>query len=80
MPHLENTLEEAEANSCAQLTVQPTKQPAACQEEVQLCSDKGLGKLQNSILKNLPTGTGYRRSATEKAFFILRGEGTMRFR
>ena len=29
---------------------------------------QGLGKLQNSILKNLPTGTDYRRSAFAKFF------------
>jgi len=53
----------------AQLTVQPTKQPAACREEVQpVLQRQRLGKLQNSMLKDDPTGKGYRRLATGKGF------------
>ena len=56
----------------AQLTVQPTNQPAACRQEVQPALQlRQLGKLQNSMLKDLPTGAGYRRSATEKEVLIL---------
>ena len=56
----------------AQLTVQPTTQPAACRQEVQpALQQQRLGNLESSMLKDLPTGAGYRRSATEKEVLIL---------
>ena len=56
----------------AQLTVQPTTQPAACRQEVQPALQREpLEKLEKSGLKDLPTGAGYRRSATEKEVLIL---------
>ena len=56
----------------AQLTVQPMKQPATSRQEVQPALQlRQLGKLQNSMLKDLPTGAGHRHSATGKAVLIL---------
>lgn len=49
----------------AQLALEPTKQPAACrQEEQPALQQQRLEKLENSMLKDLPTRTGHRRSET----------------
>ena len=43
----------------AQLTVQPTTQPAACRQEVQPALQRQrLGNLESSMLKDLPTYAG----------------------
>ena len=47
----------------AQLTVQPTTQPAACRQEVQPALQRQrLGNLESSMLKDLPTYAGICRN------------------
>ena len=63
----------------AKLTLQPMKQPDACrQEEQPALQQQRLGKIENSMLKDLPTRAGNQRAATGQTVFILRGEGMMK--
>ena len=70
-PHLEGTLEEAEANDCA--ADGATGEAACCAPAKSEAGSAATtaGNLESSMLKDLPTGAGYRRSATEKEVLIL---------
>ena len=71
MPHLGDTLEEAEANDCA---ADCAADDATCCVPARGAAGSAAttaGNLESSMLKDLPTGAGYRRSATEKEVLIL---------